>query len=111
MHRPLVITNPNVAANVAITLPDGAVATKIITAQLVDTGDYPAAAAVAPVNLVVVVGVPVAGQIQLSSPSQVTLGNATNDGFQTVFVLIEELGDSPAPTYSGIGVNQQGFGY
>lgn len=106
----LTITNPNVAANANITLPDGEAADAILDAELIDSGNYTDAATVAPIKLAVVAAAPAAGQIQLVNPSTVQVGNATNNGFQTLVVRIRRMGAKQKTTYSTAGVTQSGFG-
>jgi hypothetical protein len=107
MLAPVTITNPNVAANTPITIPGGLAVESIVSASLLDTGNYPDASAVAPVALSVQSTIPpgglAAGQIALASPSQIQLGNATNDGYQTVVLTVRLLGDRPKTTYSTSG--------
>lgn len=116
MYETVTIVNPNVAANVAITIPNGLAVDKIELATLLDTGDYPDAGAVPPLALVIdstfnAGTPPEAGHIALESPSQVNTGTALNDGYQTLVLRLRVVGTKPKTTYGTTGVNQSGFGY
>lgn len=65
-----------VAAGTPIDLPSDAPRFHRLSRALdLDMGNYPAAAAVNPVQLAVVSNAPAAGQIQLSGPRQIVLGD------------------------------------
>jgi len=69
---------------------------KIVRAEKVNTGNYPAAAAVAPATLTVVTGVPAAGQIQLFSPTSVKCGDAL-DAYDSLRLFLELEGEGLVP--------------
>lgn len=97
----------NSAALTPIAIPGGKALGRLVHAELVDTGDYTNAANVAPVQLAIVNAAPAANnQIQLSSPSDVTVYQALNDGYQSLRILAYELGEEPkgAPALGGARV-------
>lgn len=74
--RTIVFGPGAVAAGTAISLPSGTPPLQeIVSAQMVTMSDGTVAGAVA--DLAVVTAAPAAGEIQLSSPTQVVLGDAT----------------------------------
>ena len=101
------IVNPNVAANTPIPLPRSPALAEIVSAALYDMGDYPASAAVAPLQLTVVTSIPsgglAAGEIALVGTDQVQVGNATTDGFQVLRVVGKFLGQDPTPAPAFVG--------
>lgn len=66
-----------VAAGTEITLPaDAPMFHKLTRASMIDTGKYSSATDVAPVALTIVNTAPAAGQIQLTAPNKIKLGDA-----------------------------------
>lgn len=78
-----------VAAGTPIDLPSDAPRFQRLTRALnLDVGNYPNAAAVNPVQLAVVSAAPASGQIQLTAPRRIVLGDAATAN--TVIVLFGE---------------------
>lgn len=75
MVLPLHLTATNVSGlNVTLPVPVQA----LLDVQLLNTGNYPDASAVAPVDCTVVSAAPTAAnQVQLTSPTQLTFGSGT----------------------------------
>lgn len=85
----------DVKAGGTITLPGNPALQRLTYAEVLDTGNYPDASAVAPVQKQIVTTAPAAGQVQLSAPNQVTVGDDLNDGYQSLVVRGIYLGDIP----------------
>lgn len=79
-----------VTAGTAITLPaDAPSFYKLTRASMIDVGKYSSTTDVNPVALTIVDAAPTAGQVQLTGPKQIKLGDATTVNTALLLVGIE----------------------
>jgi hypothetical protein len=91
------LTGTNVA-NLVLTLPAGVVFDLLTGVELLNTGNYPASSAVAPVACTIETSAPsAANQVQLSAPNQLTFGTGTDLDTTYGTAVITGLGRNQGP--------------